>query len=90
VEEEMDDETHEVQKASSIKPPMIKPPMVMSAIEPPAQPVETAARVPAPSFARSQAPPAAESSNKLVMVINFILLAALIVGLAILAYRWLK
>lgn len=87
----MDDETHEVQKAASIKPPMIiKPPMVMTAIEPPAQPFETVASAPAPSPARSQASPAAASSNKLVMVINFILLAALIVGLAILAYRWLR
>ncbi len=83
----MDEESGGGGKSSSIKPPMIKPPMAV-----PEQPQAPAAySSPAPSPAPVQASrPAVASSNKLVMVINFILLAALIVGLLILAYRWLK
>ncbi|MDX6694627.1 MAG: hypothetical protein QOF02_2230 [Blastocatellia bacterium] len=84
----MDEESNAGGPPSSIKPPMIKPPMA-------APSPYAASPQPAPPMASrspQQAPPeaAAGGSNKLIMVINFILLAALIVGLAILAYRWLR
>jgi hypothetical protein len=81
VEGEMDEESKGGRTPSSIKPPMIKPPMAApSYAEPP--------RV---SSAPSQSPATdAVGSNKLIVVINIILFIALIVGLAILAYRWLR
>jgi hypothetical protein len=90
VEEEMDEESLGGGKPSSIKPPMIKPPMAETRggalPQPPA-----AYQSPMQSSATPQpAQPAAASASKLLIVINIILAAALIVGIAILAYRWLK
>jgi hypothetical protein len=82
-DEGMDEDPLGGQKPSSIKPPMIKPPMAA----PPTQYAAPPAASPQPSMS-NQTPTAPESSNKVVIVINIILLAALIVGLAILAYRW--
>jgi hypothetical protein len=84
----MDEEDRAPGKPSSIKPPMIKPPM---SVPPPA----SVSAQSAPPRAAFQAPPGEpspvrESANKLVIVINIILALALIVGLFILAYRWLK
>jgi hypothetical protein len=84
----MDEESQGGGKPSSIKPPMIKPPMaVPSHREQPTGSFQSPAQW---SSAPSQSPPAKDSSNKLVLVINIILAIALVVGLLILAYRWLK
>jgi hypothetical protein len=98
VEEEMDEESGGGRKPSSIKPPMIKPPMAAPSFEssPSAMPQQQSRQTSAlPSMAQSPSanqasPPAGASSGKLIIVINIILAIALIVGLAILAYRWLK
>jgi hypothetical protein len=63
---------------------MIKPPMASP------QPYVSAPPPMAASAPRQASQTEAAGSNKLIIVINFILLAALIVGLAILAYRWLR
>jgi hypothetical protein len=86
MEDEMDEESNAGGPPSSIKPPMIKPPMASPS------PYAASPQPTPPMASRSaqQSPQAAGGSNKLIMVINFILLAALIVGLAILAYRWLR
>ena len=83
----MDEEPGTGGKSSSIKPQMIKPPMAVPEQPQPPAAYSSPTQTPAPGQASRSA---AESSNKLVIVINFILLAALIVGLLILAYRWLK
>jgi hypothetical protein len=79
----MDEDPSGGQKPSSIKPPMIKPPM--------AAPPQYAAPQQQPSRPASDTQTTApERANKTVIVINIILLVALIVGLAILAYRWFR
>lgn len=86
----MDEESRAGGKPSSIKPPMIKPPMAETRTGALPQP-SAAYQSPMPSTAPQQpAQPAGASANKLLIVVNIILAAALIVGIAILAYRWLK
>ena len=84
----MDEESKSVGKPSSIKPPMIKPPMAGpvggAAQQPPA--AYQAPMQPSASQQQPAQPPGA-SANKLLMVINILLAVALIIGLAILAYR---
>jgi hypothetical protein len=79
----MDEESKGSGKPSSIKPPMIKPPMAV----PPSASYRPTMQKPAP---KTERPPVRDSANKLIIVINIILALALIVGLAILAYRWLR
>jgi hypothetical protein len=60
---------------------MIKPPMAAPTFSAPPS------GLPAPAQSPAQD---AVGSNKLITVVNIILFVALIVGLAILAYRWLR
>ncbi|HEY0386524.1 MAG TPA: hypothetical protein VGC64_10955 [Pyrinomonadaceae bacterium] len=92
----MDEESGGGRKPSSIKPPMIKPPMAAPGATPPSpqqqsrQPVAFHSTA-QPTVDNQPSPPQAEaSSGKLMLVINIILTIALIVGLIILAYRWLR